>query len=94
MELQPQNSNERKFASTRGVNILYELSPEKAEKFAENFQAVYIVFKIEITINGMQEHSEYLDTKYTFKSPMISLYTDDSLTKKVGEISMESMTTK
>ncbi len=94
MELQPQNSNERKFVSPRGINILYEMSPEKAEKFSEEVKQLYMVFKIEITIKGMEANYEYVDAYYAFKSPIIALYTDDSLTKKVGEISMETMTTK
>lgn len=94
MELLPQNSNERKFVDPRGINILYEMSPEKAEEFSEKIKNLYLVFKIEITIKGMEANYEYVDADYAFKSPIIALYTDDSLTEKVGEISMETMTTK
>ncbi len=94
MELVPQNSNERKFTGPRGIEILYPMSPERAEEFSEKNQSIFMVFKIEVTIKGMEANYEHVDVDYAFKSPTIIIYTDDSLTKKVDELSIEIMTTK
>ncbi|MEK6155146.1 hypothetical protein WIW50_17885 [Flavobacteriaceae bacterium 3-367] len=94
MGLQPSNSKERKLVDARGVQILYPMSPEKAEVFSENTRILYLVFKIKVTIKGMGYNYEHLDASYTLLSPTIALYKDDSLTDKTGELSIETMTTK
>ncbi|WP_411031725.1 hypothetical protein [Spongiimicrobium sp. 3-5] len=94
MDLQAANSNERKLVHPQGVEILYKISPEEAEKHTEETKNLFLVFKVKVQIKGMEYNNENVHATYSLQSPIIELYKDDSLTHKFGEISIETMTTK
>ncbi len=94
MDLQPSNAHERKLLNPKGVEILYKLAPKEAEKLTETTKKFFMVFKIKIAIKGMEYNYGHLDTNYTLQSTIIELFKDDSLGDKLGEISIETMTTR
>ena len=94
-DLEPINANERKLAHPNGIEILYPISPDEAEQFSEKSRSIYMVFEVEVSIKGMQhEGSDQLDVGFTLNNPIISLYSDDSLSIKIGEIDITTMTSK
>lgn len=93
--LQPKNTSERKLKHPYGSQILFELSPEKAEEFSEKYEKLYLVFEVNVALNGIENFQmNRLKTLFTLTSPTISLYVDDSLTNKVGELDLGSLTIK
>lgn len=91
---QPNTTKERNLLSNNGKEILLPMSPEKAEVFSEKVKSLYMVLKVQIHIEGININNENLDMNYTLSSPVIELYTDDSLTNKLGELSTETLTLK
>jgi len=93
--LQPKNASERKLKHPNGSQLLFELSPERAEDFSEKYQKLYLVFEVKVTLNGIENfRMNRLKTLFTLVSPTISMYVDDGLTNKVGELDLGSATIK
>ncbi|MDC6363692.1 MULTISPECIES: hypothetical protein [Flavobacteriaceae] len=94
-ELQPSNSAERKLVHPNGSSILLKMAPEKAEAFSENHQTIFLVLDITASLNGLENYrADQLKTTFTLNSPTIMIYSDDSLTQKVGEIDISTMVSK
>lgn len=92
---EPKNENERKLLSPRtGVKILFEMSPSEAEKLTEKIKNIYLTFKIKTTLKGLEHQYTRIKANYTLESPIIEIYKDDDLTLKIGEFSIDTMTTK
>ncbi|PRX53944.1 hypothetical protein [Flagellimonas meridianipacifica] len=93
--LQPKTTSERKLKHPNGSQLLLELSPEKAEAFSEKYDNLYLVFEVNVALNGIENYRmNRLKTLFTLVSPTISLYVDDGLTNKVGELDLGSATIK
>jgi len=90
-DLEPQNATERKLLHPNGLKLLYAIAPDKAEDFAERTPSIYLVFNIKLFIEGINLRTNHgVDVKYQLLNPNISLYRDDSLTQKIGEININS----
>lgn len=93
--LQPGNSAERKLMHPNGASILLKMSPDKAETFSEKVQQIHLVFNVTGKLNGLESYrADQLKTTFTLNSPIIEIYSDDSLTNKVDEIDINTMVTK
>lgn len=93
--LQPKNTAERKLLHPHGSQLLFPMTPDAAEKFSENNQEVFLVFDVTATVTGIDNYrADKAKTNYTINSPLITLYTDDSLTKKVGALDITTATIK
>jgi hypothetical protein len=93
--LEPANANERKLINPRGVSILFKMSPSEAEKFSESSaKTIFLVFKIKVSLKGLERGYERIKTSYTLESPIIEIYKDEGLTKKINELSIDTMITK
>ena len=93
--LQPANSSERKLMHPNGSSILFKMSPEEAETFSEKNQQIFLVFDVTGYLNGLENYrADQLKTTFSLNSPVIEIYSDDGLTKKVGEININTMVTK
>lgn len=93
--LQPKSTSERKLKHPSGSQLLLELTPEKAEAFSEKYKELYLVFEVNVALNGIENfRMNQLKTLFTLVSPTISLYADDSLTNKVGELNLNTTTIK
>jgi hypothetical protein len=93
--LEPANANERKLINPRGVSILFKMSPSEAEKFSESsVKTIFLVFEIKVSLKGLERVYERIKTSYTLESPIIEIYYDEGLTKKIDELSINTMITK
>ncbi len=92
--LEPRNTNERKLIHSNGSSILFKMSPAEAEKLSEKIKNIYMAFKIKVMLKGVSQNYDNLNASYTLESPIITLYKDDDLTLKIGEISTDTMLTK
>ena len=71
------------------------MSPEEAETFSEKNQQIFLVFDVTGYLNGLENYrADQLKTTFSLNSPVIEIYSDDGLTKKVGEININTMVTK
>ncbi|WP_431126239.1 hypothetical protein [Flagellimonas flava] len=94
-DFQPKSTSERKLKHPNGSQLLFGLTPEKAEAFSEKYEALYLVFEVNVALDGIENYRmNQLKTLFTLVSPTISLYVDDGLTKKVGELDLDSVTIK
>ncbi|MEM9076368.1 MAG: hypothetical protein AAGC43_04975 [Bacteroidota bacterium] len=92
---QPSNTAERILASPKGCQILLKLSPEEAEKLAENHQFLLMGFSVVVSLKGIENYrSNQLKTLFSLTSSKIQIFKDDGLTQKVSEIDINSMITK
>ncbi|MEC8833020.1 MAG: hypothetical protein VX772_11725 [Bacteroidota bacterium] len=93
--LQPANSSERKLMHPNGSSILFKMLPEEAETFSEKSQQIFLVFDASGYLNGLENYrADQLKTTFSLNSPVIEIYSDDGLTKKVGEININTMVSK
>jgi len=93
--LEPANANERKLINPRGVNILFKISPSEAEKFSESSsKTIFLVFEIKVSLKGLERVYGRIKTSYTLESPIIEIYKDEGLSKKIDELSIDTMVTK
>ncbi|MFS4467650.1 hypothetical protein [Maribacter sp. 2210JD10-5] len=93
--LEPVDSYERKLLHKNGTQILLKMSPEVAESFSKNHEYIFMVFDIKAKIKGVKSYrNDTLKTSYSLNSPIINLYTDDSLTLNIGELDITNMTTR
>ena len=77
---------------------LFMVSPEKAEELEKRkIKKIFIVQKIKLQLLKKEavvlrryNKKQKLLFQYNIESPLIELYEDDALTKKLGEISLES----
>jgi len=95
MKLDAATANERKLVHPHGTEMLFKLDPGAAEELTESRRTIFLVFQIQLTIKGMEKNNnERVDARYKLQSPIIELFTDDDLSEKIGELSIENMTTK
>ncbi|MEM9001847.1 MAG: hypothetical protein AAGB24_16430 [Bacteroidota bacterium] len=93
-DLEPVNANQRKLLHPQGIEILYQIPSDEAEKFSGLYKNIYLVFDISLTIKGRhRNNSNTLNVAYQLNSQAIELYVDDSLTHKIGEILIDDMIT-
>ena len=93
--LEAANASQRKLINPRGVSILFKMSPSEAEKFSESStKTIFLVFEIKVSLKGLERGYERIKTSYTLESPIIEIYKDNSLTKKIDELSIDTMITK
>ena len=70
-------------------------APPLGKAFSEKVQQVYLVFDVTGRLNGLESYrADQLKTTFTLNSPIIEIYSDDSLTNKVDEIDINTMVTK
>lgn len=94
-QLQPSHAAERTLASPKGCQILLKLSPEKAEKLAEDHQFLFMVFEVTVSFEGIENfRANQLKTLFSLNSSKIEIFTDDSLTQGISEIDVNTMITK
>ncbi|RYC50832.1 hypothetical protein [Flagellimonas olearia] len=78
-------------------NVFFKIAPEKAEELEErNIDRFFVVQKIKLgfykrekTYNKRYRIPHKFQFKYNVESPIIELYEDLGLTKKMGEVSLE-----
>lgn len=81
------------------AEILFKISPDKAEKMASNRSGLkgYAVYKIKVMPNGINQKSGYgkksssVDWTFHLTNPVVELYSDLALKNKIGEISFEDV---
>ncbi|MFD1162403.1 hypothetical protein [Hwangdonia seohaensis] len=97
-------SEKNKLNTTPAIKVLFKISPEEAEKIQQPtklnrgtvmLNTLYAAAKIKVTIKPFVEDQnnrtpEIPEFDHHFISPIIVLYKDAALTKKVGEISLEN----
>ncbi|UBZ13407.1 hypothetical protein LDL77_16165 [Flagellimonas marinaquae] len=94
-DLQPANSFERKLMHPNGSSLLLKMVPEKAEAFSEKNQQIFLTFKVSVSLNGLENYrADQLKTTFVLDSPIITIYSDDSLTRKVAEMDIGSVEIK
>lgn len=94
-DLQPANSSERKLLHPNGSSLLLPMAPDKAEDFSEKHQQIFLVFKVSVSLNGLENYrADQLKTTFSLSSPVITIYGDDALTKKVAEMDIGSVEIK
>ncbi len=95
MGLEPTNPNERKLADPRGVLILYKMTASEAEKLSDaQKRNIFMVFKIKATLKDLEQQYIRLKVRYILTSPIIEFFWDESLTKKISALSIDTMITK
>ncbi len=76
--------------------IFLAMSPEKAEKFQlNNIKSLYLVKKIKLTYKEVVSgYSTRLTLTYHHESPILDIYEDMALTKKIGTLSFDKLIIK
>ena len=81
----------------RSLQIFLPVSPENAEKFQlNNIRNLYLVKKIRITYKKevKDKHTSTLKLTYHHESPLLEIYEDVALTKKIGTLSLDNLILK
>ena len=95
MGLEPTNPNERKLVDPRGVSILYKMTPSEAEKLSDaQKRNIFMVFKIKATLKDLEQQYTHFKVRYILTSSIIEFFWDESLTKKITALSIDTMITK
>lgn len=76
--------------------VFLSMSPEKAEKFQlNNIRNFYLVKKIKMTYKETKnKYNSTLKLVYHHESPLIEIYEDMALTKKIGTLSLDNLILK
>ncbi|WP_339918422.1 hypothetical protein [Yeosuana marina] len=78
------------------LQIFLAMSPEKAEKLQLNkVRGLYLVKKVKLTYKEVVSgYSTLLTLTYHYESPILEIYEDMALTKKIGTLSLEELILK
>lgn len=76
-------------------NVLFKISPEKAEVLINNREnKIQLVSKVTVVFKGLDENNRALfipTFKYHFEDPTVEIYKDVELTKKIGELNLKEL---
>jgi len=81
------------------LQILLPIPPEKAEKLQQNnIKSLYLVKKIKLKYKKTNivgnNISQYFNFSYHHESPVLEIYEDMALTKKIGTLSLDNLIIK